>query len=94
MLPSEKDIRLAGHWAAVWPERGDSALGEGDGTPRTPNPYSREPREAVRDSMHMSGICFCQKQSGASGLAQGGGTPVITARAIIIGYSNHAVQCL
>lgn len=40
--------------------------------PEPPNPYAREPREAVRDSMHMSGICFCQKQSGASGLTGAG----------------------
>lgn len=42
----------------------------------------------------MSGGCFCQKRRVASGLVQGGGAPVVTAGAIIIGYSNHGTQCL
>lgn len=81
----------------TWPEAGDGALGGGDGTAGAPpDPFSREPRdaEAGRSSMHVSGGRFCQKQRVASGLAQGGGVPVVTAGAIIIGYSNHGAQCL
>lgn len=70
--------------------------GEETAQPEPPDPFSREPRdaEAGRSSMHVSGGRFCQKQRVASGLAQGGGVPVVTAGAIIIGYSNHGAQCL
>lgn len=85
------------------PERGSRGLkremapsGEETAQPEPPDPFSREPRdaEAGRSSMHVSGGRFCQKQRVASGLAQGGGVPVVTAGAIIIGYSNHGAQCL
>ena len=59
----------------VWPEWGERVPEEG--APRAPpQPILWEPHAAVRSPLHVSGRCLCQKQSWASGLAWGGGTPL------------------